>query len=75
MLTINTWKSVYVFTELHHCLMGECVNADDARQAVMIEFEVAVIRRKKLKMHLHDNSNKEGIPYVTNFVLVLYVCL
>ena len=31
-------------------------------QAVMIELE-------KLKIHLHSNSKKEGIPCVTNIVL------
>ena len=27
-------------TDLHHCLMGECINTEGAKQAVMLELEV-----------------------------------
>ena len=40
--------------------------------AVMIELELKLIRREKLKIHLRSNSKKEGIPCVTNIVLALY---
>ena len=42
-------------TDLHHCLMGECMNTASAKQAVMIEFEHKLIRREKLKIRMRSN--------------------
>ena len=48
----------------------ECV-----KKAVMIELELKLNTHnwKKLYIDLSRNSNKKGIPCVTNFVLALYV--
>ena len=37
-------KYDYNNTDLHHCLMGECMNTEGAKQAVMIELELKLIR-------------------------------
>ena len=31
-------------TDLHHCLIGECINTEGGNQAVMIELEFKLIR-------------------------------
>ena len=31
-------KELFNNTDLHHCLMGECMNTEGAKQAAMIEY-------------------------------------
>ena len=53
--------------------MGDCMNTEGAKQAVMIEFELKLINWEKIWIHLRSNSEKERIPCVTDIVLALYV--
>ena len=51
--------------------MGECINTEGAKQAVMIELELSNSLTKIINTFAQQ-LKKEGIPYVTNIVLALY---